>query len=174
MSVLSISLFSVLIFFSIITDLKFKKIYNYITFPAIILGVVANCYLLGPSGLIFSGKGLLLGLIIFMPFFFVGYLGAGDVKLMGAIGAILGVKMAFYTATYAILAGGIIAFFVLLYQGHLPRFSKQIYYWFLSIIFRKTFQGYLSVESSLKTPFAVAIAIGGIIAMNFNFLEYLF
>ena len=62
---------------------------------------------------------MVTGLAVFFPFFALGGMGAGDVKLMAAIGAWLGPGMALMTALYGAVAGGILAIGVALSHGYL-------------------------------------------------------
>ena len=70
------------------TDLKSRRIPNWLTVPAFAVGVAANTVIGGWAGLKFSLLGALLGLGLLLPFVLVRSLGAGDWKLAGALGAI--------------------------------------------------------------------------------------
>ena len=160
MPVITLSLFLILIFFSIITDLKYQKILNAITFSAAAGGFVANVYLMGFQGFAFSGLGLLVGLSLFFLLFALNLLGAGDVKLMGAIGAILGTELVISTGIYALLIGGIMSLFVLLLKRRLWDTLKKAV-WALFTLLSPHFSFELpKVKSCVKTPFALAIAFG--------------
>ncbi len=73
-----------------LTDLMGRRIPNWLTFPAAFVGLAWNGYRGGWRGLLLSVAGLALGLLVFLPFFALGGMGAGDVKLMAAVGAISG------------------------------------------------------------------------------------
>jgi len=75
---------------SLYTDIVERKIYNWTTIPAAVLGVILNFLADGAPGLKTSLMGLLTGLAVFLLPFLLGGMGAGDVKLMGAIGALKG------------------------------------------------------------------------------------
>lgn len=73
-----------------ITDLRSGRIYNAVTYPSMLLGLVYNSVVGGEPGFWGSLVGLLVGLV---PLGFAagrGWIGAGDVKLFGAIGAVAG------------------------------------------------------------------------------------
>jgi len=73
---------------------------------------VANSW----HGLIFSAEGLVLGIGLFLIPYLMGGMGAGDAKLMGAIGAIVGPKGVLMAALFTAVAGGIYALVVLLFN----------------------------------------------------------
>jgi len=97
-----------------VTDLRFRKIPNLLTFPAM---VTALCYHMATGGLegfLFSACGLILGIAVLIVPFLLGGMGAGDAKLMGVVGAALGPKGVFITALLTCLIGGIYALIILI------------------------------------------------------------
>ena len=90
-------------------DVRTRRIPNWLTFPAALLGLVAATAAHGGHGTVSSAAGFLVGLALFFPLFVLKGLGAGDVKLMGALGAWLGTSMIFGVAFYTTLAGGVLA-----------------------------------------------------------------
>ncbi len=103
----------VLLTLSVITDIKWKKIPNALTFPVMILGLIAHGFKSGYGGLIYSIEGLLLGIALLIVFYIMGMMGAGDVKLMGAVGSILGPAGVFKAFLFTAIAGGIYALILL-------------------------------------------------------------
>lgn len=100
-------------------DLKTGLIPNRIMFPAMLTGIVLNTYYSGWHGLGTSLAGLALGiLLLFIPFA-IGGMGAGDVKLLAAIGALNGHVFTFRAFLYGAIAGGIMALGVALAKGRL-------------------------------------------------------
>src|SRR4029450_4918407 len=95
-----------------ITDLRSRRIPNVLTFTAGLCGIAAAALVDGMSGATTSATGWLVVIAIFFPFFALGGLGAGDVKLLGAIGAWLGPMNAVWVGLYAGAAGGLLAIFV--------------------------------------------------------------
>ena len=79
--------------------------------------VLYCCIRFGPDGLFMSLKGLFLGMALFIVFYFMGGMGAGDVKLMGFIGAVIGPEGVIYAALFTSIAGGFYAFIILLLKG---------------------------------------------------------
>lgn len=77
-------------FVAVVTDLCYGRIYNWLTFPAMLVGWLLNLYLYGLSGLGYSLAATFFGILIYMPGAVFGLVGMGDVKLFGALGAICG------------------------------------------------------------------------------------
>ncbi len=105
-----------LIILSIYFDITKKKIPNFITFPVILWGLLTYTVFQGFEGLKYSGLGFFVGLGIFLIPFILGGMGGGDVKMMAAIGALMGWRFALYTAIYAGLIGGLMVIIYLIYK----------------------------------------------------------
>jgi prepilin peptidase CpaA len=90
-------------------DLKIRKIPNWLNLSGVILGVGLNYFFLRGAGLRLALLGLSLALLIYFPLFVVRGMGAGDVKLMAAVGAIAGPRnwLVIFLATAII--GGLVA-----------------------------------------------------------------
>jgi prepilin peptidase CpaA len=90
-------------------DVKTRKIPNILTFPMMVLGFAYHGMTSGLSGLGFSAAGLGVGIVIFLIPYVMGGMGAGDAKLMGAAGAVLGAKGVIVAAVISTVFGGIYA-----------------------------------------------------------------
>ncbi|MDB5350316.1 MAG: Type leader peptidase family protein [Planctomycetota bacterium] len=100
------------------TDLWRFKVYNVLTFPALLGGVLVSSWLGGLSGLGYSLMGAAVGFGVLLLFFALGGVGAGDVKLFAAIGAWLGPGItADLFAVSALAAGGYALGLVILRGG---------------------------------------------------------
>jgi prepilin peptidase CpaA len=76
-------------------DLRTRKIRNVLTVPALLCGIVTNTLLSGWHGFALSLEGAGVGLGLLLPVVLLRGLGAGDWKLMGALGAFVGPRMTF-------------------------------------------------------------------------------
>lgn len=105
------------------TDLVHKKVYNWTTFPGVILGLglAWAADRLDPAGgqLVSSLAGLGIAFGVFFVAYIAGGISAGDVKLMAAIGALLGLPLIVDAMFWGILAGAIIALGRLSLEGRL-------------------------------------------------------
>jgi len=108
------------------TDLSRGKVYNWCTYPAMFLGLAMGYVLdaYGSGNLVNSVYGMLLVAVIFGLPYFLRWICAGDLKLMAAIAALAGAKMAghyfiVYAAVYSAVVGAVIAIGVLIWKGRL-------------------------------------------------------
>lgn len=108
------------------TDLRERRIYNKVVIPAAAAGIIIQTAQHGLPGLKSGLAGCGLGLLLFLLPFALGGLGAGDVKLLGAVGALKGSLFVIYTALGTALAGGVIAFFILLRHRRLGATVKRL------------------------------------------------
>src|SRR5438309_8848697 len=109
-------------------DLRARRIPNALTFPAAALGLVLHAAFFGLDGLRESGQGLGLGLAMLFPLFVLRWMGAGDVKLMAAIGALKGPEFVFYACLWAAVFGGAFAIVGLVRSGRLVLAVQHLYY----------------------------------------------
>lgn len=111
-----VALLMVVLITAIYTDLRSSRIPNLLTFSAMSIGPIAHAYLAGSQGILFSFEGLGTGLGLFLFLYASGGIGAGDVKLMGAVGALVGPYGALISGCLAILVGGLYALGAMCYQ----------------------------------------------------------
>jgi prepilin peptidase CpaA len=143
------------------TDIKSRKILNVVTVPTIFFGLSYNIYNFGYEGFLFSGKGLLVGLSLLLIPFLLGGMGAGDVKLMAAIGALMGTSFVFYSFIYTALIGGIIGILIIIKTNGLRNCIKSLF--FNMVFFRSTLGSIIfskDKKGSVSFPYGVAIVLG--------------
>ncbi|HEX7362977.1 MAG TPA: A24 family peptidase [Bryobacteraceae bacterium] len=90
-------------------DLRFRRIPNWLNLSGAILGIGLNALLAGGSGGVDSLFGILCAFAVYVPLFLLRAMGAGDVKLMIAIGAIAGPRNWFEIFLASALLGGVVA-----------------------------------------------------------------
>lgn len=104
---------------AVIYDVDSRRIPNWLVFSGIAFALLYHLYFGGCSGLFFSIKGLLLGILLLILPFIMGGMGAGDVKLLGMVGAFKGSIFTFSSFLGMALWGGIIAIVLLLAKRRL-------------------------------------------------------
>lgn len=92
-----------------ICDLRNRRIPNELVFGAALIGIGLQVLLIGFDGLLDAFAGLAVGLAILLPGYLFGTTGAGDVKLMAAIGTFLGSHDVFLAALASITVGSLVA-----------------------------------------------------------------
>jgi prepilin peptidase CpaA len=110
-----------------VTDLRTRRIPNVLTFGAAAFAVIFHLLVHGVNGLLFALGGCATGVLLFFPLFALRGLGAGDVKLLAALGAWLGPIAAFSIALWGTAAGGVLALCVALGHGYLRRALSNIW-----------------------------------------------
>jgi prepilin peptidase CpaA len=161
-------------------DLKERKIPNKITFTGILIGIAFNLFTGGWTGLLQGILGLFAGLAIFFLPFAIGGMGAGDVKLMGAIGALMGWKFSVLTALYSAIVGSIMVLIHLFYTGKLRETLKKMLYALINLLLHfairlgynetvyKAHEKFSKNDHDYKKiyiPYGVAIAGGAVLVL---------
>ncbi len=115
-----------MVLFAAVTDLRWHKIPNALTLPTMVVGMLGHTLADGLGGFLFSFGGLVLGLGVLLGFYVLGGMAAGDVKLLGAVGAILGPVEVFLVFLMTAILGGLYALGVMVHQGGLVGTVQQI------------------------------------------------
>jgi prepilin peptidase CpaA len=140
---------SVFLLLICISDTLYTKIPNLLTCSVAVVGFI-------------SVLGLALGLGLFLWPFLAGGMGAGDVKALAGLGALLGPGAIFQVFLYTAFVGGVMAIVQYLFSRQL--LSKIASWWAALLTFAGTRKvGDLlpvSVQEKLKFPYATAIAFG--------------
>ena len=108
------------------TDLRTRKIPNWLTVSGFFLGIALHIWMSGFHGLLTSieGAGLALGLLL--PLVLMRALGAGDWKMMGATGALLGPLMMIFVLIASVLVTGVMAIFRMVQTGQVKSTLKNL------------------------------------------------
>lgn len=94
---------------AVITDLRWRRIPNFLTFPAFFLAVVVRVFFQGWTGLGLSVAGAIVAPVLLLLMHKGKGVGMGDLKLTMAIGAMLGPVMAVVMVLSSAVAGGVLA-----------------------------------------------------------------
>jgi prepilin peptidase CpaA len=110
-------------------DVRFRRIPNWLNVTGVVLGLTLNSFLyqgispnvFGFAGLFFALKGLGLAFIVYVFLYALRAMGAGDVKLMAAVGAIVGWEDWFGIFIVTAIVGGIMALLLVIMRGRLQK-----------------------------------------------------
>lgn len=101
------------------TDLRWRRIPNVLTGAAALTGLMAAATGVGHLSVLSALAGLAVGLCLMLPAHVIGATGAGDVKLIAALGSLLGPGAIARVVLYTAIAGGLLALVVALRRGRL-------------------------------------------------------
>ena len=110
-----------------VSDLRTRRIPNVLTFSSAVAAVTFHFVAGGWPAAGWSLVGLFVGALLFFPMFALRGMGAGDVKLLAAVGAWLGPGQVVTAALATSIAGGVIAIFVAVAYGYLRRALVNLY-----------------------------------------------
>src|SRR6266567_6361399 len=106
-------------------DVRYRRIPNWLTVSGVVLGLILNSFLyqgtspnvFGFSGLFFALKGLGMAFLVYVFLYAIRAMGAGDVKLMAAVGAIVGWEDWFGIFVVTAIIGGIMSLILITVSG---------------------------------------------------------
>lgn len=154
-----------------VSDLRYRRIPNLLTYPMMAGGVIYHSCTNGAQGFLFGAGGLFLGIILLIVFYVTGGMGAGDVKLLGAVGSMLGPSGVFEAFVYSAAIGGVYALVLIVWDGRLLATVKR--YWTMLKTFFHTGRLFYvppaESERSRNLCYGVAIAIGTILYLIIQF-----
>jgi prepilin peptidase CpaA len=147
-------------------DWRSRRIPNWLTVPGLLLGVGTHSMLAGWHGTLFALEGAALALILLLPLVLLRALGAGDWKLMGAVGAFLGPMLFLFVLLGSVFASGIMAVVQVLRVGRVTETLRNmgiLVKGFFAFGLKKNPQISLDNPRLLKLPFGVAVAAATIV-----------
>jgi prepilin peptidase CpaA len=147
---------------AVYSDLRWHRIPNWLSVTGLVAGLVLQTVATGAHGLVSGVLGAGVGLVCFAPLYLLRAMGAGDVKLLAAVGCFMGPQGAFYAAAGSLLAGGAGAIGYVLW-----RVARAV----ISTLVREGLAAAgaaaliaATIARRDRLPFALPIAVGGITA----------
>ena len=153
------------------TDWRFRRIPNWLTIPGLVLGIAANTLVRGWPGTKDSLLGTGLGLGLLLPFVIIRALGAGDWKLVGALGAFLGPQALLLVLMVTILVNGAMAVAIIIWKKRVAQTARNFLHMLAAVAQLKMPGGELTLDNpdAVKVPFGVAVAFAMILYMVSKF-----
>jgi prepilin peptidase CpaA len=142
-------------------DWRSRRIPNWLTVPGVVVGILTSSLAWGWRGTKDSVLGALLGLALLLPFVLVRSLGAGDWKLVGALGAFLGPGRLVTVLLAAILVAGAMAVILIVYKHRVREALRNMGHMLMALFTLRLPGQEVSLDNpeSLKVPFGVAVAV---------------
>jgi prepilin peptidase CpaA len=166
-----------------ITDVRTFKVHNLLTLPLLVSGFVFHAVVGGTEGLMMSFCGAALGFMALILLFVLGAMGAGDVKLVTALGAWLGAPAAASVIAVSLLATAIYSLVMLLRQKRLidAWISLKVSMLRLQLLARHVSadDGHESIHEMAQTtgarqrliPFSAMIAVGVLVTLLWHWVR---
>ncbi len=152
---------------AICTDLRSRRIPNWLVFPFLLSGIVVSAWFHGWHGVGQSMLGIALGGLLFGVLAYMGGMGMGDVKLCAAIGAWVGVRQLLLALVLTGIVGGVMALCWAAMGGFLGALLSGTGDLILGVR-KRGLQPHpdlvLSNPAARKLPYAPAIAIGTLLS----------
>jgi prepilin peptidase CpaA len=161
-SVFAFVVLAVMLALAVYLELKERRIPNWLTFSGMALGLLIS-YLSGTVSFWSSLGGLTIGFGFMFIFYVFGGVGGGDVKLMGAAGALMGIKLIQPALFYTAFIGAFLAILLVVWRKD---FWVRIAYGLQQLAFwRKDGKTQMAPGTPVTVPYGLAIAIGCLVAL---------
>ena len=147
-------------------DVLYRRIPNWLTVTGVLAGIALNTFLYqGLPGLIFALKGMALAFGLYLVLYALHAMGAGDVKLMAAVGAIVGWENWFGIFLFTAVIGGIMALILVASRGRLRKTLFNV--GFILSEMKSGRPAYLrNEELDVKSKKALGLPHGAVIAVG--------
>lgn len=146
-----------------VSDVRARRIPNWLTYGSLVAALACRAVLGGWHGLGQAAGGVLIGGGVFFLLFLVRGMGAGDVKLMAAVGAWAGFSKSASLLLATALAGGVLAVFYMAFYrrtGSTVANAGELLRFHLASGVKPHPELNLESEGALRMPYGLAIAAG--------------
>ena len=147
-------------------DLQYRRIPNALTLPTVVLALCLHGITHGGPGLLLSVGGMLVAAAVVIPGYALGFTGAGDVKLLAAVGALLALPGALYAALLSLVLGGVLSVLLSLWRHNLSHLLRNTWGMGRWLVIRSTGAPVAApVASGTGIPLGVAIAVATLVVV---------
>jgi prepilin peptidase CpaA len=146
-------------------DMRWRRIPNWLNLTGVLAGLALNTALFGWEGLRLAGMGIGLAMLVYFPLYIVRGMGAGDVKLMAAVGALVGPGTWLGIFILTAILGAAIGIVLLLLRRQLRGTLWNVGYILSELMhFRAPYVG--REELDVKHPLTLSMPHGATIALG--------
>jgi prepilin peptidase CpaA len=154
-----------LVILAAVWDVRTRRIPNWLTLPGVVLGVALNTFLFEINGLWFSLKGLGLAFCVYFVLYLLRAMGAGDVKLMAAVGAAAGWENWLGILVLTSVAGAVAGLLLVAFKGRLRKTVGNLGIILSSLgrgraPYKETPELDVSSDKAMRLPHGALIALG--------------
>ncbi len=147
-------------------DVRYRRIPNKLVFATLVAGLTLNGLFGGVHGVVSAIGGLTLGFAMMFALHVFGTMGAGDVKLFAAVGAIVGTSQVLPTLFVVALTGGVFALGKMIYARRVGRTMAGVAQFFYGLLPGQTVPQFeVPADRSYTLPYALPICFGGLISL---------
>lgn len=156
----------ILVIAAAVLDVRFRRIPNWLTVGGAVVGIALNSAIGRPeAGVAFALEGLALGFGVYLVLYLLHAMGAGDVKLMAAIGALTGPSNWFGIFVVSALVGGIMGTLLVIMRKRI-----KSTFWNMAYIIGEMTRGRAAFvgkpELDVKHPESLGLPHGAVIAIG--------
>lgn len=146
-------------------DIRYRRIPNKLVLAILLVGLTVNTLFGGSQGLLLSLGGFGLAFAVMFFFHVFGTMGAGDVKLFAAIGAVNGLSLVVPTLLVVALMGGILAICKMIYSGRARTTMFGVMHFFYGLLPGQQVPRIdIPADRSYTLPYAVPICFGSLLS----------
>jgi prepilin peptidase CpaA len=158
-------LLGILVLIAAVYDIRFRRIPNWLVLAGLVAGFAWNVYSAGWSGLSTAVEGLGTGFILYFPLYLLRARGAGDVKLLAAVGAITGPGNCLWIFLLTAVLGGVIALVLVLFHGRARRTFFNVGWIVQDLLhfrapYRSSDELDVTTTKGMRLPHGLMIAVG--------------
>jgi prepilin peptidase CpaA len=152
--------------FVIYYDVRYRRIPNVLVLATLVAGISINTVFNGLQGTLSSVEGFALAFFPMLLMHIFGAMGAGDVKLFGAVGAVLGVSLVPLAFVVVVMLGAVLAIYTMLRAGTVFTTLHGVLRIFVGILPGWEMPRFAMAADRRHTiPYGVAIMLGSLIAV---------
>jgi len=152
--------------FVIYYDVRYRRIPNLLVLATLVAGISINIAFSGVPGMVSSLEGFALAFFPMLLMHIFGAMGAGDVKLFGAVGAVLGVSQVPLAFVVVVMLGAVLAVYTMLRAGTVFSTLHGVLRIFVGILPGWEMPRFkIAPDRKHTIPYGVAIMLGSLIAV---------
>ena len=152
--------------FVIYYDVRYRRIPNVLVLSALLAGVSINTAFGGWHGMLSSLEGFALAFFPMLLMHIFGAMGAGDVKLFGAVGAVLGGGLVPLAFVLVVMLGALLAVYTMLRAGTVFTTLHGVFRIFVGLLPGWEMPRFvISPDRKHTIPYGVAIMLGSLLAV---------